>query len=54
MPYRRLGEAGVKVSALSLGGWTTFGSSVGDQATVATMLRAAFEAGVTFFDIPHV
>lgn len=54
MPYRRLGEAGIKVSALSLGGWTTFGSSVGDQSTVSDILRAAFEAGVTFFDIADV
>ncbi|MBI1949159.1 MAG: aldo/keto reductase family protein [Deltaproteobacteria bacterium] len=54
MPYRRLGEAGIKVSALSLGGWTTFGSSVADQAAVASILRAAFEAGVTFFDIADV
>ena len=54
MPYRRLGEAGIKVSALSLGGWTTFGSSVTDPATAAAILRAAYEAGVTFFDIADV
>ena len=54
MPYRRLGEAGIKVSALSLGGWTTFGSSVTDSATAAAILRAAYEAGVTFFDIADV
>ncbi|MCC7070094.1 MAG: aldo/keto reductase [Deltaproteobacteria bacterium] len=54
MPYRRLGEAGIKVSALSLGGWTTFGSSVADQSTVSAILRAAYEAGVTFFDIADV
>lgn len=54
MPYRRLGEAGIKVSALSLGGWTTFGSSVADPTTVSAILRAAYEAGVTFFDIADV
>ncbi len=54
MPYRRLGEAGIKVSALSLGGWTTFGSSIADPAAVAGIMRAAFEAGVTFFDIADV
>lgn len=54
MPYRRLGQAGLKVSALSLGGWTTFGSSVSEQEQVATILKAAFEAGVTFFDIADV
>jgi voltage-dependent potassium channel beta subunit len=54
MPYRRLGQAGIKVSALSLGGWTTFGSSVSEQEAVAAILKAAFEAGVTFFDIADV
>src|SRR3954447_3641447 len=54
MLYRRLGQAGIKVSALSLGGWTTFGSSVSEQEQVAAILKAAFEAGVTFFDIADV
>lgn len=54
MPYRRLGQAGIKVSALSLGGWTTFGSSVSEQEQVAAILKAAFDAGVTFFDIADV
>lgn len=54
MPYRRLGQAGIKVSALSLGGWTTFGSSVSEQEQVTAILKAAFEAGVTFFDIADV
>ena len=26
MPYRRLGRAGLKVSALSLGSWITYGT----------------------------
>ena len=54
MPYRRLGQAGIKVSALSLGGWTTFGSSVSEQEVVTSILKTAFEAGVTFFDIADV
>lgn len=54
MPYRRLGDAGVKVSGLSLGGWTTFGSSVTDEATTEAILRRAFDAGVNFFDIADV
>jgi len=29
MPYRRLGKCGTQVSALSLGGWTTFSGAVG-------------------------
>ena len=51
MPYRPLGRCGTKVSVLGLGGWTTFGGSVSDEAAIRTMLRAAFDAGVNFFDI---
>ncbi|MDP2342876.1 MAG: aldo/keto reductase [Deltaproteobacteria bacterium] len=54
MPYRRLGTAGVKVSALSLGGWTTFGGSIADVDVAAGILRAAFDRGVNFFDIADV
>jgi voltage-dependent potassium channel beta subunit len=54
MPYRRLGQAGMKLSALSLGGWTTFGSSVKEATDVAGILKAAVEAGINFFDIADV
>ncbi len=54
MPYRRLGQAGIKVSALSLGGWTTFGGSIADGDVAARILRTAFDAGVNFFDIADV
>lgn len=54
MPYRRLGKHGVKVSALSLGGWTTYGGSVADAALVDRILTRAFDAGVNFFDIADV
>lgn len=54
MPYRRLGRAGVKVSALSLGGWTTFGAAVTDDDLIARIIKKAFDAGVTFFDIADV
>ncbi len=49
MNYRRLGRAGLKVSELSLGSWVTFGGQVDDGPTEACM-RAAYEAGVNFFD----
>lgn len=54
MPYRRLGSCGIKVSALSLGGWTTYGASVKAEDTVRSIIRAAFEAGVNFFDISDI
>lgn len=54
MTYRPLGRCGTKVSTFSLGGWTTFGGSVTDDAAVKTILHTAFEAGVNFFDIADV
>jgi len=49
MEYRRLGNAGVQVSALSLGSWLTFGKQISDQ-TAEELMITAYEAGVNFFD----
>ncbi|HIT76151.1 MAG TPA: aldo/keto reductase [Candidatus Avipropionibacterium avicola] len=49
MPYRRLGSAGLRVSALSFGSWVTFGGQV-DTGLAKDCLTAAAEAGVNFFD----
>ena len=54
MTYRSLGRCGTKVSTFSLGGWTTFGGSIQDQALTTSIVRAAFDAGVNFFDIADV
>jgi voltage-dependent potassium channel beta subunit len=54
MTYRRLGRSGLKVSALSLGGWTTFGTVVNDRDDVKSIIHRAFDAGVNFFDIADV
>lgn len=54
MTYRRLGKSGLKLSALSLGGWTTYGASVKAEDTVRGILRAAYGAGVNFFDISDI
>jgi voltage-dependent potassium channel beta subunit len=47
--YRHLGSSGLKVSALSLGAWVTYGGQVGEDVAYDCM-RAAYEAGVNFFD----
>jgi voltage-dependent potassium channel beta subunit len=47
--YRRLGKAGLKVSALSLGAWVTYGGQVGEDVARSCM-AAAYDAGVNFFD----
>ncbi len=49
MEYRNLGRSGLKVSALSFGSWVTFSSTVDVDAAV-DMMKAAFDAGVNFFD----
>ncbi len=49
MKYRHLGKAGIQVSELSFGSWITFHTQSGVDSTV-TMMAAAFDAGVNFFD----
>ena len=49
MEYRRLGKSGLKVSALSLGSWLTFGKQI-DDSVARDMMVTAYEAGVNFFD----
>jgi voltage-dependent potassium channel beta subunit len=49
MIYRRLGSSGLKVSALSLGSWVTYGNQV-DVKSAMEMMAAAMDAGVNFFD----
>ena len=49
MEYRRLGSAGLKVSALSLGSWVTYGPQV-NVDSAAALLKAAYDKGVNFFD----
>jgi voltage-dependent potassium channel beta subunit len=54
MQYRRLGNSGLKVSQLSLGGWTTFGGSLKDRQTTREIIIKAYESGVNFFDIADI
>lgn len=49
MQYNRLGGTGLKVSELSFGSWVTFGSQL-DLDHAKECMRAAFEAGINFFD----
>ena len=49
MKYRHLGKSGIQVSELSFGSWVTFHSQFGMDSAV-TMMAAAYDAGVNFFD----
>ena len=53
MLYRRLGRAGIQVSVLSFGSWVTFHNQAGVDSA-AEMMKAAYEAGVNFFDNAEV
>ncbi len=49
MEYRRLGNSGLQISALSLGTWLTFGGHV-DDITADKLMSISYDAGVNFFD----
>jgi voltage-dependent potassium channel beta subunit len=53
MEYRRLGQSGLKVSALSFGSWVTFGSQIDVEKAVECM-KVAYDGGVNFFDNAEV
>ncbi|EJD52565.1 Aldo/keto reductase [Auricularia subglabra TFB-10046 SS5] len=49
MPFRRLGNSGLRVPLFSFGGWLTIGGTVkGD--TVKELLTTCFESGINMFD----
>ena len=52
MPYRRCGQSGLKLPALSLGLWHNFGDATPLQ-TQRDMLRTAFDLGITHFDLAN-
>src|SRR3954454_14328943 len=49
MRFRKLGDSDIDVSAISLGSWLTYSGGVERDQTEACT-KAAFEAGITFFD----
>ncbi len=53
MEYRRLGNSGLKLSALSLGSWVTFSFQV-DGSAAENLMALAYEQGVNFFDNAEV
>ncbi len=53
MEYRRVGRSGLRVSAVSVGGWLTLGASV-DHDAAAEILEAAVEGGVNFIDLADI
>ncbi|HEY1024657.1 MAG TPA: L-glyceraldehyde 3-phosphate reductase [Sphingobacteriaceae bacterium] len=52
MEYRRCGNSGLKLPAVSLGLWHNFGH-VDDQENCRSILRMAFDRGITHFDLAN-
>jgi aryl-alcohol dehydrogenase-like predicted oxidoreductase len=53
MENRQLGDSDLRVSVIALGSWLTYSGGVGREQTEACT-RAAFDAGITFFDTANV
>jgi voltage-dependent potassium channel beta subunit len=53
MKYRHLGNSGLRLSEVGLGGWLTFGN-VHDERSGREVMDRAFDCGVNFFDTANV
>ena len=49
MQYRRLGNSGLKLSALSFGSWVSFHKQFDDEKS-EELMGFAYDKGVNFFD----
>jgi L-glyceraldehyde 3-phosphate reductase len=52
IPYNRCGRSGLKLPAISLGLWHNFGN-VDSFKNARTMIRRAFDLGITHFDLAN-
>ena len=50
MQYRNLGKWGLKVNEIAIGSWMTDLNGLGAAETARQSIRAAYDAGVNFFD----
>jgi voltage-dependent potassium channel beta subunit len=53
MIFNQLGRSGLRVSALSLGSWLTYGMAT-DEASAHACLQLAYDSGINFFDTANV
>ena len=49
MEYRKFGNTGIQISALSLGSWLTFGKQI-DNSLAEELMIKAYDNGINFFD----
>jgi len=53
MEYRKLGKSGLRIGAVSLGGWITFGGTI-DEDRARSICRTAVDGGVNYLDFADV
>lgn len=54
MEYRNIGTSGLKVSAISLGAWLTYGGGYVEEEQAANCIHHAIDAGINFIDVADV
>ncbi|HMQ54352.1 MAG TPA: aldo/keto reductase [Anaerolineae bacterium] len=54
MQYRRLGDTGMRVSAVSLGGWINFGEGKVEAEKARQVVETAYEQGINYFDLADI
>jgi voltage-dependent potassium channel beta subunit len=54
MQYRRLGNAGIKVSAVALGGWINYGEGKVSDEAARQVVQRAYDQGINYFDLADV
>ena len=53
MEYRQVGDSGLRISAVALGGWINFEAKI-DEDEAREIIETAYEGGVNFFDMADV
>ncbi|GBN71802.1 Voltage-gated potassium channel subunit beta-2 [Araneus ventricosus] len=53
MKYRNLGKSGLRISAMGLGTWVTFGSHISEQMA-EDIVSVAYENGINLFDTADI
>ncbi len=51
MRYRHVGDAGLQISTVSLGGWINFGQGNMAEVGAREVIESALELGINFFDL---
>lgn len=54
MEYRKLGNAGMRVSAIALGGWINYGEGKVAADTAREVVLTAYDQGINFYDLADV